>query len=84
MSETTNPELNIFDDVMSSFAALMPEDLVDSVAGFKKNILMNLRSTIDSMVDSEINIIDHCVENARQKRAAHQAAKTNPVEDAEE
>jgi hypothetical protein len=81
MSETTNPELNIFDDVMSSFAALMPEDLVDSVAGFKKNILTNLRSTIDSMVDSEINTINHCVENARQKRAAHQAA--NPVEDAE-
>jgi hypothetical protein len=80
MSETTNPEVNIFDDVMSSFAALLPEDLVDSVAGFKKNMLTNLRSTIDSMVDSDINTINHCVENARRKRAAHQAA--NSVEDA--
>jgi hypothetical protein len=81
MSETTNPELNIYEDVMSSFAALLPEDLVDSVAGFKKNILTNLRSTIDSMVDYEMNSINNCVENARQKRAAHQAA--NPVEDAD-
>ena len=83
MSETTNPEVNIFDDVMSSFAALLPEDLVDSVAGFKKNMLTNLRSTIDSMVDSDINTINHCVENARRKRAAHQAANSNPVEDAQ-
>ena len=80
MSETTNPEVNIFEDVMSSFAALLPEDLVDSMAGFKKNMLTNLRSTIDSMVDSDINTINHCVENARRKRAAHQAP--NPVEDA--
>ncbi len=83
MSETTNPEMNIFDDLMSSFAALMPEDFVDSVAGFKKNVLINLRSTIDSMVDSDINTINHCVENARRKRAAYQAANTNPVEDAQ-
>ena len=83
MSETTNPEVNIFDDVMSSFAALLPEDFVDSVAGFKKNMLTNLRSTIDSMVDSDINTINHCVENARRKRAAHQAANSNPVEDAQ-
>ena len=83
MSETTNPEVNIFEDVMSSFAALLPEDLVDSMAGFKKNMLTNLRSTIDSMVDSDINTINHCVENARRKRAAHQAANTNPVEDAQ-
>lgn len=83
MSETTNPEVNIFDDVMSSIAALLPEDFVDSVAGFKKNMLTNLRSTIDSMVDSDINTINHCVENARRKRAAHQAANQNPVEDAQ-
>ena len=83
MSETTNPEVNIFEDVMSSFAALLPEDLVDSMAGFKKNMLTNLRSTIDSMVDSDINTINHCVENARRKRAAHQAANPNPVEDAQ-
>ncbi len=84
MAETTNPEVNIFDDVMSSFAALLPEDLVDSVAGFKKNILTNLRSTIDSMVDYEINTMEHCVENARRKRAAHQAENSNPAEDCEE
>ncbi len=68
MSETTNPELNIFDEFAASLWAIMPEDMANTIAGVKKDFLTGLRSTIDSMVDHHLNCLDRNLDNARRMR----------------
>lgn len=68
MSETTNPELSFVDDLAASLWALMPEEMANTVAGVKKDLLTSLRSTIDSMVDHDLAWLDRNLENARRKR----------------
>ena len=68
MSETTNPELNIFDEFAASVWALMPEEMATTIAGVKKDFLTGIRSTIDSMVDHDLSCLDRNLENARRKR----------------
>lgn len=68
MSETTNPELSFIDDLTASLWALMPEEMANTVAGVKKDLLTSLRSTIDSMVDHDLAWLDRNLENARRKR----------------
>lgn len=68
MTETTNPELNFFDEIAASFWAIMPEDLANTVAGVKKDFLTGLRSTIDSMVDHDLNCLERHLEQARRMR----------------
>ena len=76
MSETTNSELNIFDEFAASVWAIMPEDMANTIAGVKKDFLTGLRSTLDSMVDHDLSCLDRNLENARRKREEwrHQAA----------
>ncbi len=68
MSETTNPELNIFDEFAASLWAIMPEDTANTIAGMKKDFLISIRSTIDSMVDHDLSCLDRNLENARRMR----------------
>ena len=68
MSETTNPNLNIFDEFAASLWAILPEDTANMIAGMKKDWLTGLRSTIDSMVDHDLNCLDRHLEHARQMR----------------
>ncbi|MBS1811793.1 MAG: hypothetical protein JST84_26765 [Acidobacteria bacterium] len=68
MSETTNPEVNIFDEIAASFWAVMPEEMANTIAGVKKDLLTGLRSTIDSMVDHDLNCLERHLEKARQMR----------------
>lgn len=68
MSETTNPELSFMDELSASLWAIMPEEMANTVAGVKKDLLTSLRSTIDSMVDHDLACLDHNLENARRMR----------------
>lgn len=68
MSETTNPELNFMDELAASFWAVMPEEMANTVAGVKRDLLMSLRSTIDSVVDHDLSCLDRNLENARRMR----------------
>ncbi len=68
MTETTNHELNFVDDFAASIWALMPEEFANTLAGVKKDFLTNLRSTVDSMIDHDLNFLERTVENARHKR----------------
>jgi hypothetical protein len=68
MSETTNPELSFMDELSASLWAIMPEEMANTVAGVKKDLLTSLRSTIDSMVDHDLAWLDRNLENARRMR----------------
>lgn len=68
MSETTNPELNFMDDLTASLWAILPEEMANTVAGVKKDLLTSIRSTIDSMVDHDLACLERNLENARHKR----------------
>ena len=68
MSETTTSELNFMDEIAASFWAVMPEEMANTVAGVKKDLLTSLRSTIDSMVDHDLACLDRNLENARHMR----------------
>ena len=56
MSETTNPELNFMDELAASFWAVMPEEMANTVAGVKRDLLTSLRSTIDSVVEIDSDV----------------------------
>lgn len=68
MAETTNPELSFVDDFAASVWAILPEEFANTLAGVKKDFLTNLRSTVDSMIDHDLNFLERTVENARRKR----------------
>lgn len=68
MSETTSPELSFMDELSASLWAIMPEEMANTVAGVKKDLLTSLRSTIDSMVDHDLACLDRNLENARRMR----------------
>ena len=81
MSETTNPEINLVDDFFSSIWAAMPENTANTIAGIKKDFLNGLKSTIDSMVDQELNCLERHLENARHKRAeTHKSTQETTTE----
>ena len=82
MSETTNPELSIFDEFAASIWAIMPEDMANTIAGVKKDILTGLRSTVDSMVDHDLSCLDRNLENARRMREEWNQKAAAPEEEA--
>ena len=67
MSEKT-AELGFLDHLAASAWSILPEETAASLAGIKKDFLTSLRSTIDSMVDHEINEMNRHLENARNLR----------------
>jgi hypothetical protein len=83
MSETTNPELSFMDDCIASLWAALPEEMANTIAGVKKDLLTSLRSTVDSMVDHDLSSLDRHLENARRKREEWRR-KAAPPEPAEE
>lgn len=68
MSETTKSEMNLLDELTASLWAIMPEEMANTVAGVKKDLLISIRSTIDSMVDHDLACLDRNLENARRMR----------------
>ena len=67
---------NVFDYVIDSFWASLPEQTADELANFKKDVLKGIRSAVDSLVDSEIACTDRHLENARQMREQYCKSKT--------
>ena len=59
---------NIFDSVIDSFWACLPEDTADNLATFKKDVLRGFRSAVDSFVDTSIAETERHLENARRMR----------------
>lgn len=85
MSQSSNVEANIFDYLIDSFWAALPEETADNLANFKKDVLKGIRSAVDSVIDSEINCTDRHLENARRMReqyrrhqSGNEAASPNP------
>lgn len=68
MSETTSREINMLDEFAASLWALLPEEMAHTIAGVKKDLLTNLRSTIDSMVDHDLHCLDRHLEHAQHLR----------------
>ena len=66
---------NVFDYLIDSFWASLPEQTADELATFKKDVLKGIRSAVDSMVDSEIALTDRHLENARQMREQYRKSK---------
>jgi hypothetical protein len=78
MSETTSPEFNIFDELAASIWAILPEDMANTIAGVKKDLLTGLRSTVDSMVDHDLNCLDRHLEAARRMREEWRQKSATP------
>jgi hypothetical protein len=67
---------NIFDYLIDSFWASLPEQTADELATFKKDVLKGIRSAVDSLVDTELECIDRHLENARRMREQYSRPKT--------
>jgi hypothetical protein len=81
MNEFFQTADNFFDHLADSFWASLPEETANDLAQCKKDVLMRIRSTVDSIVDHEINLTDRRLENARRMREQyhqHRAASDNP------
>lgn len=75
---------NIFDYLIDSFWASLPEQTANEIATFKKDVLKGIRSSVDSLVDHEIACIDRHLENARHMREQYrkpgaESAPSNPA-----
>lgn len=68
MSETTNSAMSFMDELTASLWAILPEEMANTVAGVKKDLLTSIRSTIDSMVDHDLACLERNLENARHIR----------------
>ena len=72
---------NVFEYLIDSFWASLPEQTADELATFKKDVLKGIRSAVDSLVDTEIECTDRHLENARrmrQKRCQPEAEDAPP------
>lgn len=75
------PACNPFDYLLDAFWASLPEETADNLATFKKDVLKGIRSTVDRLVDEELNWTDQRLENARRMREQYRqrpAAATPP------
>lgn len=68
MSEKNQTVCDPFDYLADAFWASLPEDSANDLAAFKKRVLNGIKSTVDSMIDHEINSTDRHLENARRMR----------------
>ncbi|MGH9938933.1 MAG: hypothetical protein ACREAM_22050 [Blastocatellia bacterium] len=68
MSEKKQTVCDPFDYLADTFWASLPEDSANDLAAFKKRVLNGIKSTVDSMIDHEINATDRRLENARRMR----------------
>jgi hypothetical protein len=68
MSETKNPEMSLIDELAASFWAILPEEVANTAAGVKKDLLTSIRSTIDSMVDHDLACLERNLANAHRMR----------------
>ena len=68
---------NIFDYLIDSFWASLPEQTADELATFKKDVLKGIRSAVDSLVDTELECIDRHLENARRMREQYGRPKAD-------
>jgi hypothetical protein len=78
MSENTNPDFNYFDECIATVWAILPEEMAATIAGVKKDFLTGLRSTVDSMVDHDLNCLDRHLAAARRKRAEWRQQTATP------
>jgi hypothetical protein len=69
MAEEQDRYFDPFGELISSFWALLPEQTANDVAKFKKDVLIGIKSVVDSVIDTEINLMERHVEMARDIRA---------------
>ncbi|MGE0132297.1 MAG: hypothetical protein AB7U82_29800 [Blastocatellales bacterium] len=79
MSEKQQTVCDPFSYLADAFWASLPEDAANELADFKKRVLTGIKSTVDSIIDHEINWTDQRLENARRMREQYQR---NTSEDA--
>ncbi len=63
--------------LIDSFWASLPEKTADELATFKKDVLKGFKSTVDSMIDKEIEWTDKHLENARRMREQYRREAEN-------
>jgi hypothetical protein len=68
MSEKQQTVCDPFSYLADAFWASLPEDSANELADFKKRVLNAVKSTVDSVIDHEINWTDRRLENARRMR----------------
>jgi hypothetical protein len=69
MSENSEKTIcNPFDYLATAFLASLPEESANDLIDFKKRVLNGIKSTVDSVVDHEVNASDQRLENARRMR----------------
>jgi len=79
MSEKQQTVCDPFSYLADAFWASLPEESANELADFKKRVLNGIKSTVDSVVDHEINWTDQRLENARRMREQY---RRNSSEDA--
>lgn len=79
MSEKQQTVCDPFSCLADSFWASLPEETANELADFKKRVLNGIKSTVDSVIDHEINRTNQRLENARRMREEH---RRNSAEDA--
>jgi hypothetical protein len=80
MEEKQDTTWNPFGYLIDSFWASLPEKTADELATFKKDVLKEIRSAVDSFIDQEIYWTDQHLENARRMREQyrHKQAENIP------
>ncbi len=79
MSEKQQTVCDPFSYLADAFWASLPEETANDLANFKKRVLNGIKSTVDSIIDQEINATDRHLENARRMREQY---RQKPAEDA--
>lgn len=68
---------NVFDYLIDSFWASLPEQTADELATFKKDVLKGIRSAVDSLIDMELECTDRHLENAQRMRDQYSKSKAD-------
>ena len=68
---------NVFEYLIDSFWASLPEQTADELATFKKDVLKGIRSAVDSLIDTELECTDRHLENARRMRDQYGKSKAD-------
>jgi hypothetical protein len=84
MSEKYETGCSLFDHLIDSFWASLPEPTANDLANFKKDALNRIKSGVTSLIDQEIYWTDRHLENARRMREqyrqpASEATPPNPA-----
>ncbi len=76
MSEKQQTVCDPLNYLTDALWASLPEESANELADFKKRVLNGIKSTVDSIIDHEINSTDRHLENARRMRERYHKKTT--------